>query len=171
MMSTRAWTASLSLSRTRNTSACSVTVTARRRPNPMRPRTTCLAEQDFVHFDLRRQRLRDRAARRDRKEFLPLLFGERAEKFDFDAEAMDVTALRRAVRAVFRVLAVVRHGHVDAFERQLLALGVEVQRHHGAAAEGGGEHVVWRGAFARAAGLGWLIENPSMRTGLDLCTE
>src|SRR5438270_8852353 len=84
---------------------------------------------------------------------------------------MEEAGLRDAVGAVFGVLAVVRDGDVDAFERELLALGVVVERHRRAAAEGRGEEVVGRWSERGAAGVGRLVDHEAVRSGLDVASE
>ena len=137
------------------------------REPPASPRTAAVADEHLVDLDLRLQRARDRAAVGDVEEALALLGRQRAVQRDLDAEAMDEAGLGDAVGAVLGVLAVVRDADVDAFERKLLALGVELQRHRRAAAERRRQRVVGRRSLAGAADVHWLVEHQSVRPGLD----
>src|SRR5438067_120561 len=102
---------------------------------------------------------------------LPLLFRQISMEADLHAKAMDVAALRDAVGAILRVLAIVNDGDVDAGQRKLLARRVVVQRHRRATAEGRAEEVVWRGTFASAAGVDRLVHHEPMWSSLDFVAK
>src|SRR5258706_2458983 len=127
--------------------------------------------QGRAYLDVRRQRLVDGAALRDREQARALRGVERAGELDLSLDALEAAGPALALRAVLRVLARVTEPDARAFEGPALLARVELQGHRGAAAERREQEVVGVRTGLRAARRDRLVAREGVRTRLGPLRE